>query len=428
MASVHSLVTLALVGLGVAAGTGPAQADLWDTLVSGSVTATQIDVTRSDQTGLTWRGGPQLGLPSGGGGPVVRVEAGAGGGCGITDFVGEFKAMFNAQALESYFEGLASAAIASAPLVLLCYASPTLCDAYKHFKQMASEVLSLRAGECRAVEQAAANLGTSLNRQQQLACIDERIAAGDPSWVALDACKAQSQTTTLDYLLQRVSDFGVVQSALQAVGADPETAAFAKTLLGDVRFAGGRWAAEPAGAQAAEGLWGTTFALYVERLTAAVETVRSGGRLGAGEIAAISVPGVPLSEPVLARLAVLPPADRQIAVQKLATALTLARLEYLIQATEDQLRQATAHPSQTPQRAALEERIEALRRARDRFRALKQNADGLTEVLTVIESAARAHERRALGHTAPFGPATPAPVTTPGRGPWLGGGLEGAPP
>ena len=39
-----------------------------------------------------------------------------------------------------------------------------------------------------------------------------------------------------------------------------------------------------------------------------------------------------------------------------------------------------------------------------------------------------AHERRALGHTAPSGPATPAPVTTPGRGPWLGGGLEGAPP
>jgi hypothetical protein len=292
---------------------------------------------------------------------------------------------------------------------------------------MASEVLSLRAGECRAVEQAAANLGTSLNRQQQLACIDERIAAGDPSWVALDACKAQSQTTTLDYLLQRVGEFGVVESALQAVGADAETAAFAKTLLGEVRFAGGRWAAEPAGSQAAEGLWGTTFTQYVDRLTAAVDTVGGGGRLGAGEIAAISVPGVPLSEPVLARLAVLPPADRQIAVQKLATALTLARLEYLIQATEDQLRQATAHPSQTPQRAALEERIEALRRARDRFRALKQNADGLTEVLGAIETAARAHERRTLGHTAPFGPATPAPVTTPGRGPWLGGGLEGAP-
>src|SRR5262245_8500258 len=226
MASVRNVVALLWVAAGVASGAAPAQADLWDTLVSGSVTATQIDVTRGDQTGLTWRGGPQLGLPSGAGGSVLRVEAGVGGGCGITDFVAEFKAMFSAQALESYFEGLASAAIASAPLVLLCYASPTLCDAYKHFKQMASEVLSLRAGECRAVEQAAANLGTSLNRQQQLACIDERISAGDPSWVALDTCKAQSQTTTLDYLLQRVGEFGVVESALQAVGADPDTTTF----------------------------------------------------------------------------------------------------------------------------------------------------------------------------------------------------------
>ena len=64
--------------------------------------------------------------------------------------------------------------------------------------------------------------------------------------------------------------------------------------------------AAPAGAQAAEGLWGTTFAQYVDRLTAAVDTVGGGGRLGAAEVAAVSVPGVPLSEPVLARLAVLP--------------------------------------------------------------------------------------------------------------------------
>ena len=428
MASARSVGILTLVALGLAAGTRPAEADLWDTLVSGSVTTNQVDITRGDQTGLTWRGGPQLGLPSGGGGPVLRVEAGGGGGCGITDFVGEFKAMFSTQALESYFEGLAGAAIASAPLVLLCYASPTLCDAYKHFKSMTSEVLSLRAGECRAVEQAAANLGTSLNRQQQLACIDERIAAGDPSWVALDACKASSQRTTLDYGLRRVGDLNLVEGALQAVGAASDTATFARTLLGEVRFSGGRWTAEPATTQAAEGLWGTMFARAVESLTAAVESVGAGGRLAASEIAAISVPGVPLSEPILARLAVLPPAERQLAIQKLATALTLARLEYLLQSTEDQLRQAAAHPSQTHQRAALEERIEALHRAQARFRALKQNADSLTDVLAAIERAAHAHEGRTVGQTAPRGPRTPAPVSTPGQGPWLGGGLELSPP
>ena len=49
------------------------------------------------------------------------------------------------------------------------------------------------------------------------------------------------------------------------------------------------------------------YARYVEQLTAAVETVGAGGRLGASEIAAISVPGVPLSEPMLARLAALLP-------------------------------------------------------------------------------------------------------------------------
>jgi hypothetical protein len=414
-----------LAGALLVSGPRLAAADLWDTLTERSVTASQVDITRGDQTGLTWRGGPQLHLPSGRGGQVFRVEAGAGGGCGLTNFVAEFKAMFNAQALESYFEGLISAAIAGAPLVLLCYASPTLCDAYKAFKQMASEVLNIRAGECRAVEQAAMNLGTSLNRQQQQSCIDDRIAAGDPSWVALDACKAQSRNSTLNYALQRVATFNVVDGALQAVGADPETAAFARALLGDVRFGGGRWAAEPANVQAAEAVWGTTYGRNVERLTAAMETVRAGGQLGASEIAAISVPGIPLSEPVLARLAVLPAPERTIAIQKLATALTLARMEYLIQTTEDQMRQAATHPSQTQQRAALEERIQALHRIQARFRALKQNADSLNDILAAIEIGARAHEQRTLRDTAPRAPTTPAPVSTLGRAPLLGGGLEG---
>ena len=332
--------------------------------------------------------------------------------------------MFSAQALESYFEGLIDSAIAAAPLVLLCYASPTLCDAYKHFKHIASEVLSLRAGECRAVEEAAANLGTAMNRQRQLACVDDRIAAGESSWVALDACKAASRTTTLDYALRAVSDFNVVDSALRASGADADTAAFARALLGEVRFSGGRWTSEAPSVEAAEAVWGRFYERYVERLAEAVDTVIAGGTLGAGEIAAVSVPGVPVSEPMLARLGTLRPPERQLAIQKLAAALTLARLEYLLQATEDQLRQAAAHPNQTQQRALLEARIGALQRAQARFRALKQNADTVNEVLGTIDAGARANEARTWRDTTPRGPMTPAPVSTPGSAPWIGGGLE----
>ena len=57
-----------------------------------------------------------------------------------------------------------------------------------------------------------------------------------------------------------------------------------------------------------------------------------------------------------------------------------------------------------------------------------QNADSLTDVLAAIERAAHAHEGRTVGQTAPRGPRTPAPVSTPGQGPWLGGGLELSPP
>ena len=269
--------------------------------------------------------------------------------------------------------GSLGTAIASAPLVLLCYASPTLCDAYKHFKQMASEVLSLRAGECRAVEQAAANLGTSLNRQQQLACIDERIAARRPELGRPGRLQgAEPDDHARLHASRGVGEFKVVESALQASGADAETAAFAKALLGDVRFAAGDGAASP-GVEAAEGVWGRPSSGTSSGWRRASTPSPAAGRSGPARSPAISVPGVPVSE--LCWRGSGPCAGGATARDPEARGRAHARApRVLLQATEDQLRQAAAHPTR-PSSGPPRSTHRALQRAQARFRALKQNAD-----------------------------------------------------
>src|SRR2546430_4388679 len=152
---VAAVVALLLVGLIGRAGA----VALWDQTVTNSTPQSQFQLYEgTGQSGLNYRGGAGLPLPapSGGGGTVGAISGSTGTGCGI-DFAAEFKALFDVNALESYFKGLASSAISAAPLVLMCYVSPTLCDAYKHFKSMASGLLQPRAAQWQAG--AAAALG-----------------------------------------------------------------------------------------------------------------------------------------------------------------------------------------------------------------------------------------------------------------------------
>jgi hypothetical protein len=407
----------------VAASPRAATADLWDRLVGESLTEETVTSYAGDRSGLAWRGGAGVGLPATPGGDVLRLDATARRGCSV-DFVSEFKAMFDAQAWETYFEGLIGAAISSAPLVLLCYVSPTLCDAYKHFKHLSSQILSLRSAECRAVEQAAMDTGTKMRRTQESRCIEERLADGLTGWQALDACQGSATTTVLNFSLQRVENLDLVNEALQRAGLSEEQQQLARAILGEIRFSGGGWQTQKPAPQAAEAAWGTTYQDYVTRLRNAVTTVRGGGTLGRGEIEALSVPGIALTETVFQRITVLPPPERELAVQKLASALTLARIEYLLQVTADELRVIAHEPENNNARELLEARIASLQAAAERVRTLRQHADRLAEAVTAIDQAARVHERRAWEATQPTPPTRLPGVGAPGRSPLLGGGLE----
>src|SRR5260370_18616605 len=109
------VVRLLLGGLVGRAGA----ADLWDQTVTNSTPESQFQLYESTgQSGFSYRGGTGLPLPAPSGSSTIgAISASTGKGCGI-DFAAEFTALFDLTALESYFKGLASSAIAAAPLVL----------------------------------------------------------------------------------------------------------------------------------------------------------------------------------------------------------------------------------------------------------------------------------------------------------------------
>ena len=397
--------------------------DLWDQTVANSTPQSQFQLYEGTaQSGLNYRGGAGLPLPapSGGGGTIGSISGSTGKGCGI-DFAAEFEALFDVNALESYFKGLASSAISAAPLVLMCYLSPTLCDAYKHFKSMASGLLQARAAECQAVEAAALDYGARMAKKRELQCIEEKTAAGVPRYVAQDDCRAVGSTELVGFDFGKVSDINIVDDGLKQVGADDDTQRFAKAVLGDVGFrssSGGRRQEfkklQPAGL---EQEWGRLYQDYGQQLTTLVDQVKTGGTPAVEDLQKVSAPGVPVTRSLLQQLSLMHSSARAIAIQRIASALTLARLEYqlsMLQMELSELSRLAANTNQSTEE--VERQIRTLEAMRGRLRALKEGQDNLTQVLREMDQAASAERAAARGRATVTPPKEPAID--------LGGGLR----
>jgi hypothetical protein len=398
-------------------------ADLWDQTVTKSTPQSQFQLYEgTGQSGLNYRGGAGLPLPapSGGVGTIGSISGSTGKGCGI-DFAAEFKALFDVNALESYFKNLASSAISAAPLVLMCYLSPTLCDAYKHFKSMASGILQARAAECQAVEAAALDYGSRMGKKREVQCIEEKTAAGVPRYVAQDDCRGIGSTELVGFDFGKVSDINIVDDGLKQVGADDDTQRFAKAVLGDVNFRGSssgrRQEFKKLQPDGLEQEWGRLYQDYGQGLTALVDQVKTGGTPTVEELQKVSAPGVPITRSLLQQLSLISPSARTIAIQRIATALTLARLEYQLYVLQMELTELSRLAANTNQSTEeVERQIRTLEAMRGRLRALKEGQDNLTQVLREMDQAATAEREAARGRATVTPPKEPAID--------LGGGLR----
>src|SRR5687768_5287343 len=88
---------------------------------------------------------------------ALQLDAGPDFGCGSFDLTASFRNLFTRNVKEEFLGGALRAVqseLAGSALVLACYASPTVCDAIKHYRASANDMLGMELGGCRSLEQA----------------------------------------------------------------------------------------------------------------------------------------------------------------------------------------------------------------------------------------------------------------------------------
>ncbi len=290
-------------------------------LVSGSVSyagdlfSKYMDNDRTVQRGqlsYDFGVGVPAPFPEGQGGDVLSFSAGIERkSCGALNLASEIKGIFNAEELNQYITGLAASVVSGAPLLLLCYASQTLCDLYKHFRNMANAALSIRQRQCSAIESLAANAGTSLRNNSIMRCISENM--GSMSYdEAVNKCGQIEPTAEIPGTGVYQTSYNLTDAIATQIGGDSDINNFIKGVLGDVTFS------------ATVGIANSTYPRFGEESKVSNLTnqfydatkstiegyVNGGGMPDAGTLKLISIPGFPMNPLVLTKLRSVDPITR----------------------------------------------------------------------------------------------------------------------
>jgi hypothetical protein len=387
----------ALVALGAPTST---HADLFDT----ARRAVRTDLGRVDTSGVTLRGGASLasGLsPSSA--TLLRGQAQVGGPCGSFNFATSLTQAFDE--LPELFESLISNVLESVPMLVLCYASPTLCDLAKHWQALVNMAVQAKYAQCQQIQMAMAYSGLRLRGGQISQCLEDEVQAGHSITEALRTCNGDV-TALRTPGGSRAPQVALLQETLGAAGASPEMQTLARSLLGEVTMSAtnGQLGTQQDRPQAAMLQRYESHRQEADAaLRQAIDELRATGQVSDATLQIVSVPGQPLPRAALEALATLhqDPVRYESLVQKLTTGLAITRLTWECTEIQEQLAGAIdANQELTDeQRRLLERRLHALQRDLQHVMAKKEVVERhlqpavealLQEYTAVQDSATRA--------------------------------------
>lgn len=404
------LYVLVMVGLGLRPSWS--QADMFD----NARNALRMQGAHSDMSGVTARGGVNLstGAPPQGT-TLLRGHANIGIGCGAMDFGPSLKEALDE--IPAIIEGMTQQLIQSMPLLVLCYASPSLCDLAKHWQSLINALIQARYGQCHTAQNAAMFAGLRLRGGEVSRCLEEQGRSGATVSQALRICNDSPS-----FLRRPDGSRGVevrlIADTMAAAGASQEMQTLAPALLGEITLQAGNGLGFASGRpQAAlHGRYAHHKAQAEMTLQAAVEELQTTGTVREETLRAASIPGKPLSRAAVEALAALrkDPTRYETHVGQMSTASALAKLTWECGEIEEQLTAAiegNAHLSDA-ERALLEKRYQALRRNLAQFMAQvdviekydRPAVDALMRDYTAVQEAATQ-----------FGLRAPAVQITPSR-------------
>jgi hypothetical protein len=338
-------------------------ADLFDTARS----ATRMDISFQDSTGVQIRGGISLSTgQSGANVTLFRSGAQIGGPCGSFDFGSSIKEAF--ESIPDLFQSAGEGILDNLPMLVLCYLSPTVCDQFKHYQSLINMVISSKYAQCQATQNAMAYGGLRLRGGEIARCLEDEANAGHALSAALQKCNGDPTTLRRPDGTQGV-EANLVKDVLAAAGSSTETQTLAHSLLGEItlRAGNGRFGAQSERPQAALlGQYELRKADADAALRQAVDELQQTGSLMPATLQAITIPGQPLPRAALEALVALQhdPVRYETLLGKLATGMALSRLVWDCHQLQEDLTAAAegnAHLSDE-ERRLLEKRFESLQR------------------------------------------------------------------
>jgi hypothetical protein len=271
--------------------------------------------------------------------------------------------------LPGLFEALLSEVLSEIPMLVLCYASPTLCDLGKHFQALLNVAIQAKYAQCQQIQMAAMYGGLRLRGGQISQCLEEESNAGHSISEAMRTCHGSGGSL-------RRPDGGsggqmdLVRETLQAAGASPESQALAKGFLGEVTLKSGDGGLQAQNEHPQAAMLARLEAHKAEAdgaLRAAVAELKATGTVSAQTLEAVSVPGQALPRAALDALAALDGdvARRENLLGKLSTSMAITRLTWDCHTIQDELAAATENNQHLTdeQRRILEKRYESMQRS-----------------------------------------------------------------
>jgi hypothetical protein len=317
----------------------------------------------------------------------IELEAGTGFGCSEFDLKASFRSLFDRHVREEFLGGALEAVgseLAGSALVLACYASPTVCDAIKHYRGAAHAVLGMELEGCRSLEEALDDVPRRARARAIRECLDEKARQGMTLHEALIECRRAARLRGLDGAptgeIDLVRDLGLPEALAAPLVIGPGT------LKAEVRA-------------------GAVLEAYESRRRDCVKAWEAA--LGDPERAELAKLG-PVTRAEVERLSLMEPASRGAAVRSLAAASALHGLVREAHDVERALESAGLVAT-TEVREEMERRRLFLRgevaRLLEAFEAERRLSAALEEVRAAAEAdvSRRARERLAPRRAAAAG-------------------------
>ncbi|MBN4071792.1 hypothetical protein JYT83_00085 [bacterium AH-315-F18] len=315
--------------------------------------------------------------------------------CGSFDFLTNFRATFDQHAAEKYLGNVARAVTASAPLIVTCYASPTLCDAFKHFKAMSGLTLDTAFARCEAVQDAVLDWGSNLYNKQKADCLNEKGRQGVPLEEAMKACSGFHEIPSLSGL--KKTHVNLIDDAFDLVDDfDPNRRRLARTIFGDLDLQADGQIFSKKTKGGIRIMFNTTRDENMKNWEKVIRQTARGRAADLTDLKSLSTPALPITHEVVQAVVSLPPSKQAIAISSISSATAMSEVQARVHEIDEKLAQAQTEAQKNSPDLVKQLKIERQRVAEQLDHMLKeqrQSAQITQTLISTLREASREEER-----------------------------------